>query len=57
MQKSDILLPTYTGKKHLDVVRSVSVDVHYKEQIAHQNGTYEEPSTMLCLVTKHGART
>ena len=33
IQKSDIL-QTYTGK-HLDVVESVSVDVHYKEQIAH----------------------
>ena len=34
IQKSDILLRTYTGE-HLDVVRSISVDVHYKEQIAH----------------------
>ena len=34
IQKSDILLRTYTGE-HLDVVRSISVDVHYKEQTAH----------------------
>ena len=34
IQKSDILLRTYTGE-HLDVVGSISVDVHYKEQIAH----------------------
>ena len=34
MQKSNVLLRTYTGEK-LDVVGSVSVDVRYKEQIAH----------------------
>ena len=34
IQKSDILLRTYTGK-HLDVVGSISVDVHYKEQTVH----------------------
>ena len=35
IQKSDILLRTYTGE-HLDVAGSISVDVHrYKEQIAH----------------------
>ena len=34
IQKSDILLRTYTGE-HLEVVGSVSVDVHYKEQMAH----------------------
>ena len=34
LQKSDILLQTYTGE-HLDVVSSVPVDVRYKEHIAH----------------------
>ena len=34
LQKSDILLQTYTGE-HLDVVSSVSIDVRYKEHIAH----------------------
>ena len=34
IQKSDILLQTYTGE-HLNVVGSVSIDVHYKEQVAH----------------------
>ena len=33
-QKSDILLRTYTGE-NLDAVSSVSVDVRYKEHIAH----------------------
>ena len=34
IQKSNVLLRTYTGEK-LDVVGSVSVDVCYKEQTAH----------------------
>ena len=34
LQKSDILLRIYTDE-HLDVVGSVSVDVRYKEHIAH----------------------
>ena len=39
LQKSDILLWTYTGE-HLDVVGSVSVDVRYKEHIAHLSLTH-----------------
>ena len=34
LQKSDILLRTYTGE-HLDVVGSVSIDVRYKEHITY----------------------
>ena len=53
LQKSDILLRTYTGE-HLDVVGSVSIDVRYKEHTAPIDVRYKEHTAHLPLTVVAG---